>query len=366
MFSSLLQIFCQQLRICREWAHPNCGMSTPSRYGDDNDLTTWGVLGGITPTTEPDPCHLNLTELPPLEIAELISIIIFCIFMIFAAIGNILVLVTIYHRRKLHRPSYFLLANLAAGDLSCNLFVMSLYESTAIMRRWVFGTVICQYQAFAVMMLAFQSLTTLSCVSVDRYMAICQPLTYHLRVTPRGVCVVVVLSWLYPTLISLPPLCGWGHYELDLYLYGCHTVWARDYNNSSYVQFLGISFFGLSTIIVTCYVLIYRASRRLYSSDPPPGLNHSSSQKMKHELRAALMFFVLICSFVLSWCPFVAVRMYRNYKDPTVTGRLAERVTLFLFQLGSLFNPYIYAILSREFKQEMKYLFRRRGNSVSG
>ncbi|XP_067341166.1 probable G-protein coupled receptor 21 [Channa argus] len=68
----------------------------------------------------------------------------------------------------------------------------------------------CQVFGYMVSVLKSVSMVSLACVSVDRYIAITQPLTYASLVTPCRVRCCIILIWLYSALVFLPSFLGWG------------------------------------------------------------------------------------------------------------------------------------------------------------
>lgn len=58
------------------------------------------------------------------------------------------------------------------------------------------------------------SLFSLLAVSIDRYWAVCYPMTYHVR-GPNVTIMMIVLCWVLGFILGFPPVLGWNNEEFD-------------------------------------------------------------------------------------------------------------------------------------------------------
>uniref|UniRef100_A0A3B5PZE8 G-protein coupled receptors family 1 profile domain-containing protein n=1 Tax=Xiphophorus maculatus TaxID=8083 RepID=A0A3B5PZE8_XIPMA len=96
--------------------------------------------------------------------------------------------------RKLHTPTNILLLSLAVSDFLVGLLLMpgEIMRHTAC---WFFGDLMCSLYNYVSYIVTSASVDMVL-ISVDRYVAICDPLRYPARVTDRRVKAVVCLCWL--------------------------------------------------------------------------------------------------------------------------------------------------------------------------
>ncbi|XP_015236516.1 PREDICTED: probable G-protein coupled receptor 21 [Cyprinodon variegatus] len=143
------------------------------------------------------------TCLLEVSVILLLAILIIC--------GN-LVVIFVFHCAPLlsqHTTSAFI-QTMAYADLLVG--VSCLFPSLSLLHRLqgLDPKLTCQVFGYMVSVLKSVSMASLACVSVDRYIAITQPLTYSSLVTPCRVRCCIVLIWLYSALVFLPSFLGWG------------------------------------------------------------------------------------------------------------------------------------------------------------
>ncbi|KAM4608712.1 olfactory receptor 6N1-like [Polymixia lowei] len=138
--------------------------------------------------------------------------------LLYAAIvsANVVIILTVSLERSLHQPMYVFISCLSVNSLYGSAgffprFMVDLLSDTHLISRPA-----CFTQMYVVYTYASYELTILSAMAYDRYVAICQPLHYHNKMTPRTVCGLVAFSWCYPAcsigfclyLSVRLPLCG--------------------------------------------------------------------------------------------------------------------------------------------------------------
>ncbi|XP_044601081.1 putative olfactory receptor 3A4 [Equus asinus] len=134
--------------------------------GNDSEVTEFVLLG--------------LTETPALQP------ILFVIFLLAYAVtvgGNSSILAAILAEPKLHTPMYFFLGNLSLLDVGCISVTVP-----AMLRHFMSHNRGIPYQACLSQLFFFHLLAGVDCflltvMAYDRYLAICQPLTYSTRMS---------------------------------------------------------------------------------------------------------------------------------------------------------------------------------------
>ncbi|KAM3615655.1 uncharacterized protein V6R79_005708 [Siganus canaliculatus] len=136
--------------------------------------------------------YLDLGPFRPLCFLLLLSL--------YAAIvcSNVLLILVIWSSRSLHEPMYLFL---------CSLFVNELYGSTGLFPFLLLQILsdvhtvsapCCFLQIFCIFSYGTVEFMNLAVMSYDRYLAICCPLQYGSRMTPRAVASLIAASWFVP------------------------------------------------------------------------------------------------------------------------------------------------------------------------
>ncbi|XP_075398919.1 olfactory receptor 14C36-like [Tenrec ecaudatus] len=107
--------------------------------------------------------------------------------------GNLLIVTVIIVDQRLHIPMYFFILNLSVLDM-CYISVTVPKACVVFLLNYrVISIVGCAAQIFLVVLCASAELLLLTIMARDRYVAICQPLHYHVIMTPH-VCVQMTLA----------------------------------------------------------------------------------------------------------------------------------------------------------------------------
>ncbi|XP_075398943.1 olfactory receptor 14C36-like [Tenrec ecaudatus] len=107
--------------------------------------------------------------------------------------GNLLIVTVITVDQRLHTPMYFFILNLSVWDMCYISVTVPKACVIFLLNNRVISVVGCAAQVFLVVLCAYTEFLLLTIMARDRYVAICQPLHYHVIMTPR-VCVQMTLA----------------------------------------------------------------------------------------------------------------------------------------------------------------------------
>jgi ABC-type multidrug transport system permease subunit len=97
------------------------------------------------------------------------------------------------------------------------------------------------------------SMFSLLAVSVDRFWAVCYPVTYHVKST-SSTKIIIIFCWIFGILFGFLPVFGWNSGQFDN---KCDLRVIADFN---YLLVVCVAIAFTSTvIIIVLYALIYRA-----------------------------------------------------------------------------------------------------------
>ncbi|XP_042281461.1 trace amine-associated receptor 13c-like [Thunnus maccoyii] len=172
------------------------------------------------------------------------QIILLSSFSLLTVALNLLVIISVSHFRQLHTPTNLLLFSLAVSDFLVGLVVIpgAVLQQTSC---WFLGDLICFLCHYVSFIITSSSVGNMVLISVDRYVAICDPLHYTTRITVRRVKLYVCLCWLFSALFSI------FFIKDELTQPGVNT------SVSPSVFFLGILFYFNSCLNPVIYALFY-------------------------------------------------------------------------------------------------------------
>uniref|UniRef100_A0A3B5QXQ2 Trace amine associated receptor 1 n=1 Tax=Xiphophorus maculatus TaxID=8083 RepID=A0A3B5QXQ2_XIPMA len=117
--------------------------------------------------------------------------------------GNLLVIISIIYFKQLHTPSNYLIVSLAVTDLLVGIAVFPLSMSFSLSYCLYYRDLFCKIRDSVDVILSSTSISNLCCISVDRYYAVCQPLTYKSKINTGIVLVMILMSWGISILVAI-------------------------------------------------------------------------------------------------------------------------------------------------------------------
>uniref|UniRef100_H0WW80 Olfactory receptor n=2 Tax=Otolemur garnettii TaxID=30611 RepID=H0WW80_OTOGA len=109
--------------------------------------------------------------------------------------GNLSILAAILVEPKLHTPMYFFLGNLSMLDVGCITVTVPAMLGQLLSHKRTISYNACLTQLFFFHLLAGMDCFLLTAMAYDRFLAICQPLTYSTRMSQMVQRMLVVMSW---------------------------------------------------------------------------------------------------------------------------------------------------------------------------
>ncbi|XP_036388225.1 probable G-protein coupled receptor 25 [Megalops cyprinoides] len=219
-------------------------------------------------------------------------------FLIFFAgvLGNLFVIVVICGKRKGGRLVDTFVVNLALADLVfvCTLPLWAVSASRG--HRWDFGDALCKLSSYIIAVNRFSNIFFLTCMSVDRYLAVVRMLDSRFLRSSRCVRLTCGAVWVLSFALGTPSLVFRGAVSQG----GNDTLCLEDSVDPIFQSLslasLFLAFIIPVLVIVFCYGSILAQLRR------PSGLaNPRGEVRRRHSLK---IVFTIIAAFVVSWLPF--------------------------------------------------------------
>ncbi|XP_038163483.1 olfactory receptor 142-like [Cyprinodon tularosa] len=178
----------------------------------------------------------------------------------FIVFSNVLLIVVICSNRSLHEPMYMFLCSLFVNELygSSGLFPFLLVQILSNVH--IISAPLCFLQVFMVHSYGAVEFLNLAVVSYDRYLAICYPLQYNNKMTPKKIAVLIAVAWLYPLIIVsyimpllLVKLCG---NQINKVYCDVHSVVKLACTERAITNIFGLTA-TFSTILVSLLLILY-------------------------------------------------------------------------------------------------------------
>ncbi|XP_028298717.1 trace amine-associated receptor 13c-like [Gouania willdenowi] len=263
---------------------------------------------------------------------------------------NLLVIISISHFRKLHTPTNFLLLSLAVSDFSVGfvwVFLILLIDGC-----WFLGAHLCVFNTVFCYVATSASIGTVVLISVDRYVAVCDPMHYQTKVTKNRAKICIVLCWagstVFHTVMFKDNIEHPGGFDSCA---GECTVYLPPHAG---VMDLIFSFIIPISIIVVLYVRVFIVAvsqAQAMRSHVTVVTLQSSLKVNRSELKAARALGVVVVVFLMCLTPFYLVVL--------TSGFGVKNLSYYIFVAGlyffnSLLNPVIYVFLYPWFRKCVK------------
>ena len=272
--------------------------------------------------------------------------------------GNIMVCIAVYKNTRLRTTTNLYIIALALSDLMSGVFVMPFATGVLIKGEWVYGRVICNFQAYIALFVVYISPVTMGLTAFNRYMRICKSEQQYKRIfSPWKSRALLACAWiLVACYILVPKLTGLQDY---VFVPGYALCVPAHLNQTGKVVHYAIvlGFFFLTPLLTTIFSYIkvakmIRQHNAAMSSTIHRGATGSSINVQ--ELRLSKSLFVVVFAFMICWIPFWVVAVLRHF---TSMPRNINVFSSFCICFSHIINPFIYAGMNRTFRSEFRKMF---------
>ncbi|KAK2846478.1 hypothetical protein Q5P01_009477 [Channa striata] len=271
---------------------------------------------------------------------------------IFILFVNSSLVLVICMKRSLHEPMYMFL---------CSLFVNELYGSTGLFPLLLIQILsdvhtvsapFCFLQIFCVYTYGSVEFLNLVIMSYDRYLAICYPLQYNVRMTPQLVAVLIIVVWLYSFvkfLVTLSlnlrlPLCGNTINSLYCQNYLVVKLACFDTELNNIYGLVGI----VLTVLVPLFFIIFSYVRILKLCF------FGSTQTRQKALSTCAPHLASLLNFTFGCCFEILQSRFDMTKVPSV---LRIILSLYFLIMQPLLNPLMYGLQMLQIRRIYEHLF---------
>ena len=301
--------------------------------GNLSNLTAWAM------TEEANHyCSPNLTH-----DWGVIFILLNSLFSLVAIGGNSTVLLIIYRVRALRSSSNILIASLAIADLEVGLVVYPVYIALTVTRKWFSAHFVYRLENFLWIQCLVTSTFTLCAISIDRLIAVTFAIRYKQIITKKRC---------YRTILSI-----W----ITSLLFGCSSLFFEDKGKASvpWIVTLVLTFVIPFAVIIYSYFQIFKAVHE--QKENICRLSPMEAADMLKNRKAAWTVAIVVSIFFMTFFPNLVFSAIDVSTRDSCKKALVYRHWLWgiLLAFGSsAWNPFVYAARIREFRCELKRLFK--------
>ncbi|XP_061842661.2 opsin 8, group member c [Nerophis lumbriciformis] len=275
-----------------------------------------------------------------------------------SVLGNGVVLVICYRRRKKMVGTELLCVNLAVVDFLCCICFYPLSILSSFRHAWLGDYFTCVYYGLGCFIFGLCGMFTIAAISVIRYLKTCYSLVYAVWLKGANIRLVCCAIWLVAAVWSSFPLFGWGEYVPEPYGLSCTIAW-RGYHTSAkdaaYVicSFTCFTLLPVLLIVVSQFQIVYKVSRFSYSLSAR-GVHNNLRRAEK---RLSMMFFCISLGFVVAWAPYAIVSfLFIFHKDKPYMAPEGFVFPALFAKSSHIYNPFIYFYFNKTFQQELQSL----------
>lgn len=276
----------------------------------------------------------------------------------FIVFCNVTVLSTIALDRKLHKPMFILLFNMPINDLiGATAFFPQLLVSILAQNRSI-SYPACYLQALLVHLYGAGSLTILTSMAYDRYIAICCPLRYNSIMSSSNLMKIIIFMWLLVITLIVVLLALVTRFKI------CRTTIVDIYcNNPSLVRLICDdtrinNYYGLLITAVfqgvSLIVVIFTYIQILLTCV----MNKSSDARSKAIQTCGTHLVVFLFLEFNACFSLIAHR----FEQAAPSLRRAFGVSVMVFP--PILNPLIYGLKTKEIRQNVLGFYKRKVSSV--
>ncbi|XP_039337599.1 oxytocin receptor [Mauremys reevesii] len=314
---------------------------------------------GVNSTTDP----LKRNE----DMAK-VEVTVLCLILFLALTGNLCVLLAIRTTRHKHSRMYYFMKHLSIADLVVAIFQVLPQLIWDITFRFYGPDFLCRLVKYLQVVGMFASTYMLLLMSLDRCLAICQPLRSLHRRSDR---VSVLLTWLLCLLVSIPQIHIFSLRDVGNGVYDCWADFIQPWGAKAYITWITLTVYIIPVLMLSvCYGLIsfkiwqnvklktaHENNANLSCSGA--ALSRVSSIKLisKAKIRTVKMTFIIVLAFVVCWTPFFFVQMWSVWDKNAPKEASPFIIAMLLASLNSCCNPWIYMLFTGHLFHDLIHRF---------
>ena len=274
---------------------------------------------------------------------------------IFIIISNILNIYILSRKCHVPRISRIFLLNLSFSDLCVGVISCLPTIYSAVWEHWPYGVAWCQIAGIFHGTSCAISIWSISMVSIDRYLAICKPMTYATWKSPRKAYAVIAFLWTFAFASFLtPPLTKSNHiyYQFDQAENMCGLFW--DYKWFCIMTTFYIPILSGCLLVFTNVGIIRTIVKRKDGLDK---IDCRSSMRRNQGKSAVKLLLTTSSIFFLAWGPYVVAVLLYSFTDDYQIPEKPRFFLMWIANSNSFMNVITFSFVYRSFRHELRRCF---------
>ncbi|XP_039282998.1 LOW QUALITY PROTEIN: lutropin-choriogonadotropic hormone receptor [Nilaparvata lugens] len=275
---------------------------------------------------------------------------------LFALVGNTCVLLVLLSSRFRMSVPKFLMCNLALADLCMGLYLLLIAIADARSQGAYFNYAIdwqngigCQAAGFLTVFASELSVFTLSVITSERWYTITYAIHLNKRLRLGSASRIMAAGWLYSIAMAALPLLGVSSYSITSICLPLQTSSAVETVYLATMLAVNGVAFG---VVCVCYGLMYASIR---------GQGQGRSGRVRSDLSVAKRMALLVLTDLVCWAPVAFFGLTALAGHPLIDLPTAKLLLVSFYPLNACANPYLYALLTRQYRRDLLALFARYG-----
>ncbi|XP_020300124.1 tachykinin-like peptides receptor 99D isoform X2 [Pseudomyrmex gracilis] len=297
---------------------------------------------------------------------QMIWTLLFTGMIIVATGGNLIVIWIVLAHRRMRTVTNYFLVNLSIADAMVSTLNVTFNYIYMLNSHWPFGTLYCKICQFIAVLTICASVFTLMAISIDRYMAIVNPLKP--RMGKKATLCVAIVIWIVSAILSLPMLIFYTTYT-HIFVNGevrviCYSDWPhRNENGHSYDEYLYNVIFMILTYFLPIGSMTFTYARvglELWGSQSIGEATARQLENIRSKRRVVKMMMVVVVIFAVCWLPFHVYFIVVSYVPEITNKPYIQEVFLGIYWLAmsnSMYNPIIYCWMNTRFRRGFAQVF---------
>ncbi|XP_067855249.1 vasopressin V2 receptor-like [Heptranchias perlo] len=281
-----------------------------------------------------------------------------CVFVL-ATLGNGIFLCTLWQKRKRNSRTRLYLCHLCTADLVVTFFQVLPQLLWEVTDTFMAPNAVCKTVKYLQIVGMFASTYLLVVMTLDRYQAICKPMTSITKSSLQRH-LAVGLAWALSLIFSVPQIFIFSMQEVQPQVFECWATFIKPWGRKSYITWTTLVVFAIpAAVLIICQVKICRTIYLTEQKNRQEMISLTKASMMGARvgtltmgvpsalLKTLKMTFVVVVVYILCWAPFFIVQLWSVW-DPTgaPTNGSPFTIIMLLAGLNSCTNPWIYMAFS--------------------
>ncbi|KAM8960618.1 olfactory receptor 4Q3-like [Pelodytes ibericus] len=278
-----------------------------------------------------------------------LQVIFFALFLVLYLItlsGNLVIMSAVHVDSHLHSPMYLFLSNLSFLDMCYSTVTIPKMLSNVFSETKSITFNQCMSQLFFLHLFGGTECFLLTVMAYDRYVAICNPLMYHVVITHRFCYWLITCSWLAGFLHSFTQafvtyqLSFCGPNRINHFFCDVHPLSVLACSDTYFIDIFIIANSGMISLI--CFVVLLFSYLGIITT-----ILKIRSAEGRSKAFSTCASHIVVVTFFFGPCVFIYLRRPVNYS-------VDKLVSVLYTVLTPLLNPIIYTLRNQDMKNALK------------